>query len=410
LGHEGTIGDEAEEASALDVLAEAGVAGAEDVALLEPRRQRIKPPGVERVLGLALAKYDQLPRLVYWHQRLVQQPTLGYLLALGVIPAAVLLALGAWLWGRTVLAFCLLPLGLGLLLLWRRSRAADAGTLFTTLLTVTGLTILAGTQVIFLKDFLAGGDWYRMNTIFKFFSQVWVMWGVAAAVAVPRIWQGWGKNVGRPPGMGRLFWGFCFALLLLMSLAYLIYGTPARLDMRMVGWRPPFGTLNGMEYMREGTYTWPDEQHRFELKYDREAIDWLLDHVRGNVVIVESDMVGYYREGGSRVATMTGLSGVRGMHESEQRYGEEVGQRDGLHHEFWATPDVGRTQQIMDELHVGLIYVGQLEQQQNPEGVQKIGQMAANGLLTKLFANERTVIYAVPGRLTQTADGLYLPQ
>ena len=238
------------------------------------------------------------------------------------------------------------------------------------------------------------------------------MWGVAAAVAVPRIWQGWGLAEKRSPspGMGRLLWGFCFGLLLLMSLAYLFYGTPARLDMRMVGWRPPFGTLNGMDYMLEGTYTWPDEQHRFALKYDREAIEWLLDHVRGNTVIVESDMVGYYREGGSRVATMTGLSGVRGMHESEQRYGEEVGQRDGLHHEFWTTPDVGRTQQIMDELHVGLIYVGQLEQQQNPDGVQKINQMAAAGLLTKLYSNDHTVIYAVPGRLVQTADGVYRPQ
>jgi len=195
-----------------------------------------------------------------------------------------------------------------------------------------------------------------------------------------------------------------------VSLAYPIYGTPDRLEMRMVGWRPPIGTLNGLEFMREGTFTWPDDASRFELRYDWAAIYWLLDHVRGNPVIVESSLVGYYREMGTRVASMTGLSGVSGFHEGEQRYGEQVGPRGDLHREFWATFDVVRTQQIIDELNVALIYAGQLEQQQHPDGVEKLRQMAANGLLTVLYENERTIIYAVPGRLAQTEDGVYVPQ
>jgi uncharacterized membrane protein len=345
---------------------------------------------------------------------LVKQPSLGYLLTPMVVLGAIMASLLAWWSGRTVLAVCLAPLGIGLVLLWRRSHAADPGKQFITALTVTGLAILAGTQLVYLKDFLSGGDWYRMNTLFKFFSQVWVLWGVAAALAAPLLWDGLVNN--RQPkqrmtgAVGSSVWGAIFALLLVASFAYPIYGTPARLDMRMVGWRPPFGTLNALDYMREGSYTWPDEQNRFELKYDWEAIQWLLGNVRGNVVIIESATVAYYREGGSRIASTTGLSGLSGAHEGEQRHGDQVGVRDGLHREFWSTPDMVRTQQIIEELNVALIYVGQLERHQHPEGVQKVAEMAAQNLLTPIFENERTTIYMVPGKLVQTIDGVYAPQ
>jgi YYY domain-containing protein len=363
-----------------------------------------KPVGGERWLSLALRQFDRLPRFLYLQGLLVQRPSLAYLSAPALLLLFAVATALAWWFERPVLAFCLLPLAFALILLWRRSRAADAGVLLTTLLAATGLAILAGTQVLFLKDFLSGGDAYRMNTLFKFFSQVWVLWGVAAAVALPAFWSGYVAKPGKKQGVGRMLWGAGFALLLVASFAYPIYGTPARLDMRMVGWRPPFGTLNALDYMREGSYTWPDDQHRFELKYDWEALQWLLK-VRGNTVIVESDLVGYYREGGSRVASITGLSGLRGMHESEQRYGEQLGPRDGLHREFWATPDVARTLQIIDELQVALIYVGQLERQQHPDGVQKLAQMAADDLLEVLFHNDGVDIYLVPGRLSLSSEG-----
>ena len=258
-----------------------------------------------------------------------------------------------------------------------------------------------------------------MNTLFKFFSQVWVIWGIAAAIAVPQIWKrtphptvAVAENSERRPRRSgwRIGWKMIFWLLLLPSLAYLLWGTPARLDQRLMGWRPPFGTLNGLDYMRQGTYSWPDGNNVFELSYDREAIDWLLDHVRGNAVIVESAEIDYYRAGGTRVASLTGLSGIRGMHEGEQRYSEDLGPRDGLHAEFWSTTDVARTQQIMDEVGVALIYVGQLERFKHPEGVFKLEQMANDGLLTPIFQNERTVIYAVPDRLAQNEAGIYFPQ
>ena len=107
---------------------------------------------------------------------------------------------------------------------------------------------------------------------------------------------------------------------------------------------------------------------------------------------------------------MTGLSGLAGMHEGEQRYGEDLGPRDALYREFWFTPDTTRMQQILNDLQVALVYAGQLERYQHPDAVARLAQLAAQGQLTPVYENEETTIYAVPGRLVQDAEGVYWPQ
>ncbi len=413
-----------------------------------------KPSGVERAVNLFLRRFDFLPRALYLHNRLVRTPGFFYLLFLALIPASLALAVVAWLAGWSVLALCLAWLGLATAVLWRSARTTDPGAALAAVLTATGLAILAGTQVFYLKDFLNGSDYYRMNTLFKFFSQAWVIWGVAAAIATPRLLDALfpdggrkservgeveservgevesgrgeeGEKEGTPSPFSRashssyarirsflprLAWAVAFGLLLLASLAYPILGTPARLDQRMPGWRPEVGTLNGLDFMRQGSYSWPDFNNVIELRYEWEALQWLLNHIRGNAVILESAEVDYYRAWGTRMASNTGLSGLRGMHEQEQRYPEDVGRRDGLHRELWQTPDIARTLQLLEELHVDLVYVGQLERYLHPDGVRKFESMAAQGLLTPLFQNERATIYAVPGRLALQADGTYVPE
>ena len=414
-----------------------------------------KPSGIERAVNLFFRRFDDSPRALYLHNRLVRAPGFLYLLLLALMPTTLLLAVGAWLAGWSVLALCLSWLGLAVAMLWRSARTTDAGAALTAVLTATGLAILAGTQVVYLKDFLSGSDYYRMNTLFKFFSQVWVIWGVAAAIATPRLLNALfpekKKNDSEIEQLGdqeirrleigdlaqphmrapiaqshnppipqspisnlqslllRAAWAAVFIVLLLASLAYPIFGTPARLDQRMPGWRPEVGTLNGLDFMREGSYAWPDFNNVFELRYEWEALQWLLNNVRGNAVILESSEVEYYRAWGTRMASNTGLSGLKGMHEQEQRYPEDVGYRDGLHRELWQTPDIARTQQIIDELHIDLVYIGQLERFLHPDGVRKFEEMAAQGLLTPLFRNERATIYAVPRRLEQHADGTFTP-
>jgi hypothetical protein len=123
--------------------------------------------------------------------------------------------------------------------------------------------------------------------------------------------------------------------------------------------------------------------------------------------------IGYYREGGMRVASYTGLPlPLGGLHQNEQRWPDQVGQRDGLYMEFWNTPDPARAWQLIQELDISYIYIGQLEQTlynpqltgslmqwgvtfYAPDGIGKFDELAAQGRLSVVYENERTRIYRV---------------
>ncbi|MCB9137129.1 MAG: glycosyltransferase family 39 protein [Caldilineaceae bacterium] len=380
-----------------------------------PARPRglIKPGGLERTLSLVWRRFDRLPRFVYLHRLLVRRSTFGYQAGIWLIPLTLILTLAALFLDQWVLALCLPWLALGGLLLWRRGRAADSGAQFAVLLTTLGFGILAGTQIVFLKDFLQGGEYYRMNTLFKFFMQAWVVWAIAGAIAVPRISAFLFARTQSRPTWGNALteggWRVAFLLLLMASLAFPLFGSPARLDQRFPGWRPPVGTLSGLAYMDQGEYSLPDSNHVINLHGDYAALNWLLENVRGNPVIVESSQTDYYRAMGTRIASQSGLSGLSGFHEGEQRYAEDVSRRSGLHYEFWQTSDTGRIQAIIDELNIGLIYVGPLEQYYHPDGAARLAQMADQGYLTVLYAQDGVTIYAVTGALEQQAEGYYTP-
>ena len=135
-----------------------------------------------------------------------------------------------------------------------------------------------------------------------------------------------------------------------------------------------------------------------DLKYDYEAIHWLQQNVTGTPIIAEAK-VGYYREGGMRVAAYTGLPSVLGgLHQSEQRYASQVGERDRVVSEFWGTPDPARTLQLIDELNISYIYIGQIERiTHNAYIDEKFEQLRQQGSLELVFENEMTKIYSRAG-------------
>ena len=353
-----------------------------------------RDPAILRWLRLTLDDLNRLPRLAQLSPRL----SLNSLLAVGVAVVAAALLL---LIDRPVAAVLLLPLLAALLLLWRRS--ADRETQFVAVLVFTGLLVLFGVEIFYLKDHLQGGDWRRMNTLFKFYIQVWVMLALAAAVALPDVWRFIRRRWGP---VWRVLWIVIFGWLLALSLVFLVLGTPMRLKDRFpdsggVANQPPIGTLDGMAYMQAGSYTWhPDPAlaptTRIELRYDYDALLWMLDHIEGTPVVAEA-LIGYYREGGLRVASFTGFPTLLGFHqEGEQRYGWQTGPRRSQAEEFWNTTDLARAQQLMAELGIDYIYLGQLEHIVYPAAsLAKFEQMAQDGLLEVVYSNEQVTLYEV---------------
>jgi len=355
------------------------------VSLLHPATRN----GFLRTFSLGLRRWNVGPHLTEIYRKLVEPQDSSHLVAFWGIVGVLLIAVALTILGYWVPAYLLPLVALALILLFRRELSPE--TSYIGVLTFTGLLILLGVEFFFLRDFLGGGDYYRMNTLFKFFFQVWIIFGLVAAVALPQLWQ-W---AWRWSWLGQLLWRGSLVILLMASLIYPVLGTRTRVDDRFPGDenRPAIGTLDGLAYMTVGSFEWPAGSP-IELKYDYEAIRWLQENVAGTPVIAEAK-VGYYREGGMRVAAYTGLPSVLGgLHQNEQRYSSQVGERDFVINEFWNTLDPNRALELIDRLGISYIYVGQIERITHGEHIEeKFELLHQQGALELIFENEKTKIY-----------------
>jgi len=371
--------------------------------LLAWQRSRL---GALRLLRLGMRYLPRLHRLEAVHARWVH-PTPAYRRALGgMLALIVLLALLAWK-GYWVL-FLMVPwLILAFVLLVEPS--IPAGRRFIMALIWTAFLILVGVELFYLKDFLAGDTqgWWRMNTLFKFYMQVWMLLGVATGAALPAVWA-WIEQQSRA---WRVLWQTTLTILLISAALFLPLGTVARVTERFPNAHPPLGTLDGMDFMTVGVYTWPTHEDPIPLYGDYAAIRWLNEHIQGTPVIAEAPL-GYYREFGVRVASFTGLPTLVGMHQSEQRYSWDIGRRDGLARDLFTWADLTQTMAIIDELQIEYIYFGPLErtyinkyvnelapgsanEARRRQMLSKFEQLAANGQLRVIYKNDLVTIYQV---------------
>jgi YYY domain-containing protein len=348
--------------------------------------------GPLRCLGLCLRRGARLPHLLDLHQALVRRPKASYVLGLLLLAGTVFLLVALLLFQLWVLALLSPLLVLFGFLVLRRQAAVEET--FTTFLVFMALGILLGCEVLFLKDFLQGGDHYRMNTIFKFYTQAWVLLGLVAGVSIPRLWC-WFSIVRRR--WLRYAWRGTLIFLFLSSTIFFFLGTAQRVTDRFPGPRPPLDTLDGSAFMTVGSYSWPDDSNRIQLAYDYEAINWFLENVPGTPVIAEAPLP-YYREFGLKVASYTGLPTLLGAHQGEQRYDWQVGQRSGDADTLYRTTDLEEARQLIAKMNISYIYVGQLERSIYPfEGLDKFEAMRGWGDVALAFENPGVKIYRVLG-------------
>jgi YYY domain-containing protein len=277
---------------------------------------------------------------------------------------------------RTVLALYA-GIGLAAILLWLSLQRPSER--FVAAM-IAGATLLGGAlELVFLVDDLAGTQWYRMNTIFKFYNQVWVLLGIAtAAVIGPAIWQIFTVPQSAPEATEKSeparderhalsrSTGWSIAALgltgvvIIASLAYPVVATPIRLDQHF----PQEGrelTLDAFQWMEYGQIQFTNGEW-VGYADDLAAIDWFNEHVDGTPVIAEASF-GTYRCNGSRFSIATGLPAVIGWqrHEQQQRYLDDLSPREQDLRDLYTTIDVEQKRTIIDRYDIQYIVVGQTE-------------------------------------------------
>jgi YYY domain-containing protein len=293
------------------------------------------------------------------------------------VPAALLVGL--------IIGFPLFALGaLAIFAFVRAMQAPTPAERFVLLVVALGCAICFGTDLVHIRDVFGT----RMNTIFKFYYQTWLLWGTVAAYA---LWWllAWGfgsANLATPrrsPLVRRgvvVLVGVGFIGLLASGLAYPIVNLRNMVNnntrIGLVGQTPRENTPGG-----------------------KEAIAWLRANQKPESVILEMVAPGggsYNPEGYGGVSASTGIPTVLGWygHESQWRGGdkaakEELAPRRDDVATIYSTRDAQRARELLKTYGVTLVYVGELERRAySAESLAKFDQIA-----TPVFQEGAVTIY-----------------
>ena len=235
------------------------------------------------------------------------------------------------------------------------------------------------------------GDIGRMNTLFKYYLEVWVFMAIAAAYALWRMASTGLPELRFPRFDFRVAWLVMLAILVGSSLVYTVMGTRARVADRFLELAP---TLDGTAYMLHADHWERDE--RFPLRWDWEAIRWLQDNAEGSPVVLEAHMEQY--RWGSRFAIYTGLPTVIGWpwHQTQQRldYDDQIEVRARDVRIAYQSTDSHAAESVMGRYGVSYVIVGDLERlNYGEEGLAKFDSMADAGMIELVFENLGTKIF-----------------
>lgn len=227
----------------------------------------------------------------------------------------------------------------------------------------------------FCELFAIKGDVGRMNTVFKFYLQMWIVWGVAGSVVLVALCS----LAAKSRAWWSQIWQVGLALVLVAGLAYPVVATRSRLLDRFAQAAPH--TLDGAAYLNSAVYN--DEGRRLVLGNDYAAIQWLWQNVRGSPVVLEG-WAPYYRWG-ARVAIYTGLPAVLGWdwHERQQRWGyqQEVERRVNEVNDAYSSTNPTTALAVIHEYGVSYVYVGELERAYYPAaGLAKFDALVGSTL------------------------------
>lgn len=240
------------------------------------------------------------------------------------------------------------------------------GDIFVAALILVGAGLALLPEFFYLKD----GFGTRLNTIFKFYFQAWILWGLAAAYATAALWR---KLRGLRQIAFKVSWLIITAAALIYPVIMLAVktGLPAKPLSAL--------TLDGKAYLQQYN---PDEW---------EAFMWL----QGAPFGVVAETVGVqYNPDTARVSTHSGLPTVLGWegHEWQWRGGAgEIGSRRGDLELLYTTNSWDEASAVIERYNIRYIYIGPVERT-----TYRVNEAKFQGNLEIVFQNAAAIIYEVP--------------
>jgi YYY domain-containing protein len=339
------------------------------------------------------SRWDTRPAWARRRQRLVSGTDY---VAAALLAGGLLLALGLLIAGLRLEA--LLSVAMAMTAALALERLREPVHLLLCLLIGIGLGLSA-----LVEHFVLSGDIGRMNTVFKFYLEIWLLWATASGAvmaslfaAAPVAARARRRSGGARVAVAAARWSFAAAVVLcaIAALLYPVFATPARLRDRFV--EEPASSLDGAAFMTTATH---HDQGPIELRWDADAIEWLCQNVVGTPVLLEASIPPY--RWGSRVSMFTGLPTVIGWdwHQKQQRSvrrSDPVARRVRDVERIYSSASANDVVPLLRRYGVELIYVGQVERNYYPEeGLRKFA--FSPDLFQPIYVNEQVEIYRVAG-------------
>jgi YYY domain-containing protein len=251
-------------------------------------------------------------------------------------------------------------------LLWARlaassdqERADDqrfTPTTFVLLLTAIGLLLTFAPEFIFLRDNFGT----RMNTIFKFYYQAWLLLGLSAAFTIVRAFQSF--RLGRSGAAAALIAAPGLALIL-AGLIFPLAGAYSKTN----GFSLESPTFDATAYL--------SQYGSAELA----AVRWLRENAPPGARVAEAKGRSYASDM-NRISTMTGRSTLLGWdgHESQWRgrsYGEMAAGRPEALDALYRMARSDELPALLDEWQIDYVFVGPAERREygmTPESEERL--------------------------------------
>ncbi|HSL46018.1 MAG TPA: DUF2298 domain-containing protein [Anaerolineales bacterium] len=242
-------------------------------------------------------------------------------------------------------------------------RSENNSSAFVLLMIVLGTLLILGPDFLYLLDNFR----YRINTIFKFYYQAWIVLSIAASFGIAVL-------LHRLRGAANVVFSVIFVLVLVVGLTYPVLGVLNKTN----NFDPPFGlTLNDFERVQREN---PDESA---------AIQWLQSAPDG----VVAEAVGGAYSNYARISIYTGLPTVLGWgnHEGQWRDQSLQGSRQQDIETLYTTNDWTTTQDIINRYNIRYIFIGNLER-----STYQVNEEKFNRFLKPVFQQGNTIIYEAP--------------